>query len=284
MVKSSCTGLTARGGLFLWQRCTVEVELNKLPAHVDAWRAGQADSGGLGSAMIAHPRRHLIGCETMQRIIKKLTIDIFPDDVYSSLENLSKGHKDTFLLPNSSKGMNKKITTNFTITPYLRQRYEYNTSKSKRVEKVFSVVQEAAISFDLLPIGIIKMTPIEDELTLMQKTNLFFIDDVGYSEFEEEKLLEDIFNLFIERAENYFRKLNLIADIPTAPKVERASKHRGRYRLEKYEIKLRRDMVKEAKQIKKQNPLKRWGEIDSEFADRLDIAPESFRHWRHANY
>jgi hypothetical protein len=34
------------------------INLSKMPAHiVGIWRASQADRGGLGSAMIAHPRR-----------------------------------------------------------------------------------------------------------------------------------------------------------------------------------------------------------------------------------
>ncbi len=66
-------------------------------------------------------------------------------------------------------------------------------------------------------------------------------------------------------------------------KVEKV-RQKGRYRLSKDEIKFRRGKVKEANAEKKKNPLKRWGEIDAEFADQLGISPGSFRHWRHNNY
>ncbi len=66
-------------------------------------------------------------------------------------------------------------------------------------------------------------------------------------------------------------------------KVEKL-KSKGRYRLSNDEIKFRRGKVKEANAEKKKNPLKRWREIDAEFADQLEISSGSFRHWRHNNY
>lgn len=61
-------------------------------------------------------------------------------------------------------------------------------------------------------------------------------------------------------------------------------KKNGRYRLSSDEIKFRRQKVKEANKDKKQNPLKRWDEIDFEFSERLNIPKDSFRRWRHNNY
>jgi|GEM_PF-3430000 len=66
-------------------------------------------------------------------------------------------------------------------------------------------------------------------------------------------------------------------------KVENIKKN-GRYRLSKDEVKFRRQKVKEANEEKKQNPLKRWDEIDFEFSERLGIPKDSFRRWRHNNY
>ena len=75
----------------------------------------------------------------------------------------------------------------------------------------------------------------------------------------------------------------LIAEQADGGKVEKV-KHKGRYRLSEDEIEFRRGKVEEANAEKKSNPMKRWQEIDAEFADRLKIAPRSFRHWRHNNY
>lgn len=51
-----------------------KVKLRKMPAHdVDSWRAGQADSGGLGSEILAHiPGGDLRGCDPMLRKQKRL--------------------------------------------------------------------------------------------------------------------------------------------------------------------------------------------------------------------
>jgi hypothetical protein len=61
-------------------------------------------------------------------------------------------------------------------------------------------------------------------------------------------------------------------------------KKQGRYRLTADEIEYRRKMVKEAEQIKKENPQRLWKEIDLEMAGKLEIAERTFRAWRHNNY
>lgn len=61
-------------------------------------------------------------------------------------------------------------------------------------------------------------------------------------------------------------------------------KNKGRKELTGDVIKFRRKMVKEAEAYKKKNPNLRQGEIDQKFADDLDIAADSFRHWRGNNY
>lgn len=58
----------------------------------------------------------------------------------------------------------------------------------------------------------------------------------------------------------------------------------GRYRLTAQEIKFRRQKVKEAEKIKKDNPQKQWKEIDKGFAEELNISDRTFRSWRHNNY
>ena len=72
------------------------------------------------------------------------------------------------------------------------------------------------------------------------------------------------------------------------PVNERTSdkpKQKGRYRLTKAEIKFRKQKVKEAKKMKKENPQKQWKEIDIEFANEIGtISDRTFRDWRHTHY
>jgi hypothetical protein len=67
-------------------------------------------------------------------------------------------------------------------------------------------------------------------------------------------------------------------DLPSKPK------QKGRYRLKPSEIKFRKQRVKDANQMKKDNPQKQWKEIDKIFADELNISDRTFRDWRHTHY
>lgn len=59
---------------------------------------------------------------------------------------------------------------------------------------------------------------------------------------------------------------------------------KGRYRLDEEEVLRRRDLVKQAYEMKKNNPKTKWKSIDNYFSVKLDISSESFRKWRHNNY
>jgi hypothetical protein len=66
--------------------------------------------------------------------------------------------------------------------------------------------------------------------------------------------------------------------------IIKSIKSKGRYRLEADEIERRKRLVTEAEKEKDDNPSMKWKKIDSEFAVRIGISPESFRKWRHSNY
>ncbi len=61
-------------------------------------------------------------------------------------------------------------------------------------------------------------------------------------------------------------------------------KKKGRYRLDDDEVSRRRDLVKQANEMKKNDPKMKWKNIDDYFSMKLDISSESFRRWRHNNY
>lgn len=110
--------------------------------------------------------------------------------------------------------------------------------------------------------------------------------------YEFDSVNSDLFNKIETRLNSSisyykgFDKLKNQSDdkaMQSGRKIEKV-KSKGRYRLTPEEIKFRRGKVKEANKEKKQNPLKRWDEIDFEFSERLKIPKDSFRRWRHNNY
>lgn len=112
----------------------------------------------------------------------------------------------------------------------------------------------------------VEISPFLDGVKLRYKSSAFFAQDY-ISDFEK-KVLE-----FKKSKRSKYRKQYLEKQPPNP-------KQNGRYRLTLKEVKSRKEIVKKANKMKKENPLMYWKQI----AIELDIPERTLRYYRHQYY
>lgn len=235
----------------------------------------------------------------METIVRKVEIALFPNEAYELVRSVVREHTDTFFIKSPKYRLNKAVTAKVHLDRYLSEKYYHLIFSSEKKENIEYEEEQTTIYFDVVPIGTVKLIPCRNKLVFIRKTTLLFIAPNNNGSINEPDT-SDILFLFIDRVVRLFEQLGALApgsisstrvngpsnaDRSKAMDKEKTMlSKKGRYRLTKNEIKFRKQQVKDAERVKKDNPLKYWMEIDKEFGEKLGISAESFRKWRHNNY